>query len=248
MKKAFIMVACATTIVLGSCKKDKDDKPQPVTTGTISIEVRNEVSGDPLELDEQKYTNIAGNTYGVSELKYYLSHFILEKADQTADTIDYFQLVDARRPEQCKFNLEHVPNGIYTKIKFQVGVREDRNHSGAQDGFLDPVYGMIWTWNTGYTFFKMEGNFLDNNSQNKAVRHHLGTDDALSEVEIPLNIEVQGNTSKIALHMDLNKVYANPVTINFNTDTDRQSLSIADALWISAMRSNLANTFSITSE
>ncbi len=56
---------------------------------------------------------------------------------------------------------------------------------------------------------------------------------------IPLNIEVQGNTSKIALHMDLNKVYAKPgnaSTLTLILTGNRFSL-IADALWILAMRS-----------
>ena len=56
-----------------------------------------------------------------------------------------------------KLELADIPNGEYTKVNYTIGVDAARNTEGAQDGALDLVNGMFWSWNTGYIFMKMEG-------------------------------------------------------------------------------------------
>ena len=94
-------------------------------------------------------------------LKYYVSNFTLVKADGSETNFKNYQLLDASEPSSLTFALDSVLNGEYTSVKFLIGVDSSRNHTGVQDGALDPVHGMIWSWNTGYIFFKHEGNFKD---------------------------------------------------------------------------------------
>jgi hypothetical protein len=101
---------------------------------------------------------------------------------------------------------------------------------------------MFWTWNTGYIFYKHEGQYKNTAGQTRSMIFHMGTDNAYSKVSIPVALEINGNKT-MQLQLDVNSIYASPQTIDFNVDNNRQSTSAADALWISHMKSNFADAF-----
>ena len=82
--------------------------------------------------------------------------------------------------------------------------------------------------------------------ETKPLRLHLGTDNALATVTIPINLIVNGNSPQVDVKFNLNAVYANPNTIDLNTDNNRQSTSADDATWIANTKANLSNSFTAT--
>ena len=153
-------MAILTIASLVSCKKKTENvEPAKSTspTANVTINFANEVDGQAIELGKMQYTNAAGNMYQVDLLKYYVTNAILVKDDNTELNIGNYDLIDASDLTTCRVDAFSVPNATYTKIRFNIGVPQNRNHTGAQDGDLDPAKGMIWDWNTGYVFFKHEG-------------------------------------------------------------------------------------------
>ena len=72
-----------------------------------------------------------------------------------------------------------VPANVYSTLNFSLGVDSTANHSTASAvGALDPsgADGMIWNWNTGYIFLKLEGTYNTDTTRNGALIYHIGGD------------------------------------------------------------------------
>ncbi len=241
----------AATLFITSCKKDKTLVPpanEPVPQkANVTFQFNNQVGGMDIEMGKMQYMNAAGNAYQIDLLKYYVTNVTLVKSDNTEIKVGNFDLINAADLSTCVVNAPNIPNGTYTKIKFNVGIPYDRNHTGAQDGDLDPLLGMIWDWNTGYVFFKHEGKFKNTSNVTQSLIFHFATDRAYSSVEIPLstNLEVAGVAKKVSLIFNLNKLYASPTTVDFNTDSNRQSSSSADFPWIDNLKLAFNSAFTV---
>jgi hypothetical protein len=106
---------------------------------------------------------------------------VLTKADGTIYTIPqdscYF-LIDESDESTHKPDLS-VPEGEYKTISFLLGVdslRSTRDIS-QRTGVLDPTTvggDMYWSWNSGYVFFKLEGNSAASTSVGGSFIYHIG--------------------------------------------------------------------------
>jgi len=243
MKKlTFLFLACCI-LAISSCRKDLGTKCKSYTR----VNVTNVIGTNEFHLDST-YTNAAGEDYHAYLLKYYVSQMAL--VNEAGERVELYghELIDQSNPSSLDLGNVAIPNGHYTSIEFNLGVDSLHNHSGDQAGDLDPMYGMIWTWNTGYIFFKHEGNFTSSTSgTQQPLIYHYGTDRALAHVSLPLNLHVDQNSSVIQLQFDLNKLYSNPNTVAFTGNNNRQSMSAQDVPWISALRANFPNAFSASS-
>ena len=152
-------------------------------------------------------------------------------------------MINASDLSTCTFKLGELDAGDYDSIAFGIGVDAARNHTGAQDGDLDVSKGMFWTWNTGYIFFKHEGQYKNSANQTKSLIFHLGTDAAYTAVKMPITLSINGDKT-MEVKYDVNGAYTSPVNIDFNTDNNHQSSSSADGPWIANMKSNLPDAFS----
>ncbi|HRH64981.1 MAG TPA: hypothetical protein PLU53_01660 [Bacteroidia bacterium] len=243
-----VFVLFAVAMLIPGCKKDSDETTPvvPGPTGDMQVFVSNEIDGQPIQLGELIYTNAAGNLYQVDLLKYYLSNVTLIKADSTEYNLKNYELINAAVDTTCQFSGSGIPNGNYTRMRFNLGIDTARNHTGAQEGDLDPINGMIWTWNTGYIFFKHEGIFRTTAGTDTSLLYHYGTDPVLVTVDLPLtNFEIKGNSRKVFLTFNLNQLYSNPTVVDFNNNNIHQSTSLDDRPWMSALLGNFPQSFSI---
>lgn len=233
--------------LLSSCKKESDPQPTVNPQASMRITVSNEVSGQPVNLGPISYKNAAGNDYSIDLLKYYLSNFTLIRKDKSELKLNQYVLINANDSATWNIKLDSVLNGDYEALRFCVGVDSARNHTGLQDGALDPVNGMIWTWKTGYIFFKHEGNFKDASGGTTQLVYHLGTDWALPTVTVPLDMKMNGSDISYKLHFDLNKVYNGTGGIpDFNDENVRMSDPNTDLSWMVMMKSNFMQAFTLT--
>lgn len=243
-----VLFALITLPAVSSCNKGGEEPVTPIAAkGKVVVNFSNEVDGQPitsLNMGSLR-TNGAGNQYNIALLKYYVSNFTLVKEDGSETNFKNYKLIDGSDASTGQFTLDSVANGNYTSVKFYLGVDAARNHTGAQDGDLDPINGMIWTWNTGYIFFKHEGQYKDNSGQMQSLVFHYGTDPALATITVPVTkFEVSGNTKNLFLKFNLNSLYTSPANIDFNVDNNHQSDRASDAPWIATMKSNVADAFS----
>lgn len=241
MKPLFYLSFVGLFFLTHSCKR----KPV-VESGNVNLVFNNTAGGAAIEADKILYTNAAGNKYSISLLKYYVTNCVLVDANGTEFKAGNYDLIDAFKMSQFgNAKLSDVPNGNYKMLRFYLGIDRQRNHNGAQDGDLDPIHGMIWTWNTGYLFMKHEGLFITNAGDTTGMEYHFGTDTALTVIELPISLEVSGNDKTVNINFDLNKMYSAPI-INFNSAAVRHSTDINDGPWIVDMRTNAKKAFTIT--
>lgn len=249
MRKAIrtILLSAFAAVTIIGCKKNDDNTTPTKTYGKLTVKVNNTVDGNPISFGVRTYTNQAGNQYSVNLLKYYISNFTLIANDNTEHNFRNYKLVNGEDTSTCSFSFDSITNNTFKAIRFAIGVDSSNNHTGLQEGDLDPINGMIWTWATGYIFFKHEGQFTNTRGTTSPLVFHLGKDEGYSTITLPLSsMQINGNDKTIYLKFDLNQLYKNPNIIDFNQDSVRQSTDFTDDHWIADMKANMINSFSIS--
>ena len=214
-----------------------------VAQGNVSIKFLHTANDKPLVLQDSAYQKTFGEAYQLTKLKYYVSNAaLLSKPAKPAQSV---YLIDILGQDSLLLN---VKPGTYTSLAFTLGVDSIYNCSGAQDGALDPLNGMFWSWNSGYVFFKLEGYSASSTADLQRIEHHiggyLGAHNASAHVVLPL---------EKPLVVKENGAYHFEVTLNLDKYwKGKNELSIASNALIMApgalaikSAENLAGMFSI---
>jgi hypothetical protein len=212
-------------------------------SGLVRFEFENFVDGTPIQLGPLSFTNQAGNIFSVDLLKYYISNVKFYDQGSVVYAAPNYELLDASDITTLSFDMP-VPQGSYDEVRFLLGVDSLRNVSGAQSGELDPVYGMFWDWNTGYIYFKHEGQFIDAAGDTLPLVYHYGALPALREHPFTASFSVlPGQSKTIKFRFNLNKVYRTPNVVDFNNN----NIHSGGANWVNTIRDNFENAFEIIS-
>lgn len=168
MKRLFFSILAFSVLGFSSCKKDDNNNNSeydPNKKAELTVEFDNIAGSSDLQLNTGSYTNSSGENFNVTKLKYYVSNFVLTRTDGTVYTVPqdscYF-LID-ESDESTHEPALSIPEGEYKTLSFTLGVDSLRNTMDLthRTGVLDPTgvgADMYWGWNSGYIFFKMEGN------------------------------------------------------------------------------------------
>lgn len=245
----YLALALAMGVCVSACRtKSKSEAPAPTADhGSITVTITNTAGGKEITNGNLSYFNVSGNNYNVTMLKYFVSNFTLVKDDNTERNFGNYKLINGLDSSTWSFTLDSVANGSYKAVRFYLGVDSAHNHTLNQGGDLAASTGMIWSWSTGYIFFKHEGAFRNDTtvSTTTPLIYHYGTDVALATVDIPVSaFDVLGNERKLTLNFDLNTLYSTPNVINFVNNNSHQSTEATDRSWISTMRGNFPHAFS----
>ncbi|AWI27131.1 MbnP family protein [Flavobacterium pallidum] len=155
----------AIAIALASCAND-DDNHSTSGQGKIDVEFDNVFGSANLILNAQGNATSQGETLNISDVKYIISNIELIREDGTVfiypKSESYFIVSEANEATHV-LELEHIPAGNYTKIKFGIGVDESQYNLGetAQGDFFAAAQseGMALSWNAGYKHLLFEGMF-----------------------------------------------------------------------------------------
>ncbi len=176
----------------------------------FTLRFKNTANGNSLVLLDSTYKNTFGESYQVTKLKYYISNIHLTGKQSNYKSKEVF-LLNAAGSDSATFQLKP---GIYTELRFMLGVDSILNCSGAQDGALDPLNGMFWTWNSGYVYFKMEGYSTSSTADLQRIEHHIGgyrgINKADRQIELTLKEPIvikDGDTKAIFIQVDLDKYW-----------------------------------------
>ena len=141
----------------------------------LFLRFENYVGDRRLSLDTSTYVNELGQSYTVTNFKYYISNIKLTGTDgKTYCKNEGYYIIKQDDPGTWIAELDDVPSASYSSISFMIGVDSLHNCSGAQSGVLDPINGMFWTWNTGYIFMKLEGKSPASKSPGHIFEYHIG--------------------------------------------------------------------------
>lgn len=160
MKNGVYTGLMALAVICLSCKKDPSTSPSvDVPETQLTVNHKAYLNDYPLVFNNPVYSvNANGDSINVSKFNYYVSNVRLTATDGSVySEPESYHLISHENPNRTSFIIKGLPVGSYTKMEFMLGVDSARNMSGAQSGDLDPTYSMFWNWNTGYIFFKLEG-------------------------------------------------------------------------------------------
>ncbi len=196
-------------LTAGACKKDHDDQP---TAHEVTLELEHLTPAGTAFALNQPYTNAAGESYQLSAVKYYISNVKLMRADRTTGWAEpaSYHLLDLEADNDLEIELDDVPNADYVSLTFSLGVDSVANASIDKPGDLSPNLGMLWTWDTGYKFMKVEGTHSTGAVPAPGLVIHPGTNRAYRTVTmvLPTAATVRADIApKIHLTVDLNRIF-----------------------------------------
>ncbi|WP_034343005.1 MbnP family protein [Deinococcus misasensis] len=163
----------------------------------LTLNLNLTVGPAPLKIGDTLSTP-SGIPLTLGTVKLYVSEVALIQQDGSFLPIPGVRLLDFQNGQsQVKVLDADVPTGNYKGIRFSVGVPKELNH-------LDPTFqkaplgvdsGMVWAWNPGYVFLKIEGK-ANLGLEQKSIALHLGTDSNL----IPVNLfDLMMNKTNLAV-------------------------------------------------
>lgn len=245
-----IFGAIALSAILWGCRDKETEVPTPLNP-KVNLIFTHKV-GDQEITQGQFYTRTSGESFSFDMLKYYLSEAAL--VNDAGDTL-YFtghNLMDAfnanRKKASGSVKIDDAQMTSFNQLIFGIGVSPAYNTSGDQAGDLDPGFGMIWTWSTGYIFMKHEGQFIDSTGATQPLLYHLGTSRAYKRYSIPIELQLKKDkTYNVNIDFDFANVYNNPNLITFTDNNVIQSSGSQDIPWINAVTQNLRSAFTVTS-
>lgn len=217
--------------LLFSCKKEKVTPFKSTTkTPTVTFTFDEKANGMSDFMNGMiMFQNAAGNHFGVTNLKYVLSDFVLYKSDGTTYTINNYHYIDIHDPSTKSFTpSQKITPGDYTKIEMVFGLTSSENTSFSHAD----LNTLNWNWPAmmggGYHFMQLEGNYVNNSNDTISYQTHLGatinpansSDTVNNEIHITMlkNFNVPQNSSNVTINilMNIDEWYKNPTTIDLN--------------------------------
>lgn len=253
-----IIAVIAIALALGSCSNNDDEAI--VGEGKLVLEFDNVFGSKNLILNTETNTTSQGEALKISDVKYIVSNIVLTKADGTLFTYPkakcYF-VVDEADAETQEIELENIPAGDYTKIKFGIGVDKAQFDLGAsgQGDFLTTAQDadMLWSWSAGYKFVLFEGVFTSATvtSSTSFMVHtgQTGTDYNYTEVtlDLPSKALVRTNiTPDVHIFADVAKIIdgKNKIKLSDN-NMGGMGAMIMGGTNLPLITANLSNMFTV---
>ena len=191
------IVLAAFLTILASCSSDDDNTVITDAGGVGDAELYfdNGVAGDAFFLGGI-YTNSNNETLTVNRLSYIISNVVLidNEGNEFVYPKEESYFVISEEADIHTVHLHDIPVGNYTKVKFGIGVDQQRYLQGetAQQSFWDLAaeHNLTWTWSTGYRFINFEGTFTSPNVDgDKIFQVHQGSNSSTDNYrEVTLNL------------------------------------------------------------
>jgi hypothetical protein len=224
MKKIFLSLAILAFFANG-CKEESNSVTPPPTSTDESVSFKIRIEGafgsTPFVLN-QAFTTVSGDTVRFAIARFYLSELslvdtlgraipvrVLDTASTATIDNQTISLLDYINAQNGTFELElRAKPGLYRGMKFRIGVPFDLNHRDASilPKPLNVDQGMFWSWNSGYIFHRLEGNyrldgsFVDSSGVSRNFLYHIGGDNR----NLTVQLATIGGTSATRFDVDAN--------------------------------------------
>ncbi|MEY4903258.1 MAG: hypothetical protein RLZZ292_1073 [Bacteroidota bacterium] len=249
----------AITITLFSCSKD-DNNATFSGQGKLEVEFDNVFNGADLILNSQENVTSQGENLKISDVKYIISNIVLTNEDGTTFVYpkaeSYFIVSEAKEATHV-LELENIPAGNYTKIKFGIGVDETHFNAGetVQGDFFAAAQNedMATTWSAGYKHLLFEGMFTSATVTTPTIfMVHTGKSGAnYNYTEVTLNFPDKALvrttiTPEVHIFADVAKIIDGTNKINLTeNNTNGMGAMIMSGANLPLITANLSNMFSV---
>ncbi len=212
----------------------------------LQVEIRPRFNKAPLVFDSLTNTLANGQKISVTRLDYLVSSFALHQRDGGWLTLsNRFAYVSGREGRNW-FRVDAIPEGSYDRIRFDVGVPVQENHEDPAhlppDHALNPnLNGLHWSWQGGYIFLAIEGDWLRQNGKRSGYSYHLATDRLLRTITLPVALELSEDR-ELLLGLEVGEIFSGKHRIALSEDTTSTHSREQDEL-AGRLQENLAGAF-----
>lgn len=214
------------------------------SAGSLTLSLNHLVDGKILTYAPDSFVLSGGDTLKVTKLSYYISNITLESETGQKTNLGTYHLVDESVPASKMITVGNIPAGVYKKVSFLLGVDTIRNHTGAQDGALDPAYGMFWTWNTGYIFYRLKGRV---GLAATSISYDIGGDgNAITFTNDLSSYKVEGTKATLNYQMNIAEVFKGPNPIIIQNEP-KEIHSNTETVLLPRMVQNMKDIFMLSS-
>src|SRR5690606_12128864 len=222
-----------------SCKKNEP----PIYTSII-VEVEHMANSKLLVFDTLNYKNLAGNTFSVTRLEYYLSDFKFN-SNQNNFIHPKIQYINALNNHTTQFILDSIPVGNLSDISFLIGLAPQKNIFGHLPNTIDNNK-MFWPeqMGEGYHFMKFEGRFV-HGAQYGSFAFHIGKNGYQVTQKFSLQKQLTQQPYYLKLTMNVDNWFEQPHTYNLLTD---DTYTMGNDHWMNILVKNGSNVFSLKLE
>jgi len=213
-------------LITTACKKDTIVTPVedlPTVAPSLNINFKALANNSVLVPNSKWYTNVSQDSFTVTKFNYYISNIKLTRSDGTVFTEPESYHLIRHVEGSTSFTINNLPEGNYTAMEFLIGVDSLRNVSGAQTGALDVANVMFWDWNTGYIFFKLEGNYRSSVTHGQDYTIHIGgfsgKYSCLQKCKLSFANPVVAQANKqsgLYINSHVDEIFKSPTTLSFD--------------------------------
>jgi len=220
----------------------------PMQAATVHGRMHHRAEKTPLLLDSWRYQTRLGETFAITRASYLLSGFALQRSDGSwLEITNNAMWLDAAKQRET-FTLTDVPLGRYTALRFHVGIDPAANAANpAQyppDHPLNPnVCGLHWSWQGGYIFLALEGNWRGADGAPNGFSYHLARDANRTVIELKGEIDLTGDATA-DIEFDVAKVVNGAKPLSFVKDGVSTHSQPADPI-AAALAANLPGAFTL---
>jgi hypothetical protein len=218
MKKMTFLLPCLVLFLLVSpaCNDDTAENP----AGTLTINFTGSYDGAPLVMFDKTYPYEDDMALKVQSFQFYVSDIKLLKEENgqvekvNILDVDYVNFGDIYN-EADALNGKNlpdieIPTGTYTGIEFGFGLTEALNSTSSSDYEVGhPLFDNYWGPQTGYIFFKFEGNgdLEPNGEFTQPLTFHIGGNDNFNVLSFDKTINIENNAAAdVSFNIDIHKI------------------------------------------
>lgn len=216
-----LLIISFTSIVISmnSCRDSEN-------IATLELKLNPTFGGVPINLFEPVTDENEQNILLIDKLYFYISDLTLNDVPAEGEIL----LIDLEDAALSKGITKAKP-GNYTSITIGLGVNEKMNHSAPASYENNHPLGSDhtdrhWTWESGYIFYKIEGNFSTNDDGvlDGNFLFHIGRDELFRTITIDKTFELVENcATEVVLNIDFEKLFFTEDGINLKTENTTQA-------------------------
>lgn len=211
-----------------NCENDNNEN-----TATLELRINPTFAGKSINLYEPVTDENGQNILLVDELYFFISDLNLDEVPVQEEIL----LIDLDDAALNKGVTKAKP-GNYANITLGLGVNEKKNHIDPSTYEIDHPLGSShtdkhWTWDSGYIFYKIEGNFSSNGDGvlDDDFLFHMGRDELFRTITIDKTFELTENgTTEVVLNLDFEKLFFSEEGINLKVENTTQADAGQDEL------------------
>lgn len=229
MKYILAVISLCTLSFLIGCDNNDDDL---VEVGTLNVTFEAYYGDDPLYMYNGVDGEVAyedGMNFLLQLFQFYISDITLmldESFNSDGNIVSDVELISFKdvlsqqaAEEGVTFTFPEAPVGIYSGLRFGLGVEASLNAQGPEDFSADhPLSGHYWGPSSGYVFYKIEGNAdtLGTGDFDTKLTYHVGGNEFYSNLAFLTNLVVtKEQAAELTIRVDLKKVLVDPATGEF---------------------------------